>query len=475
MAQYVNAKYDNSNGASDGTANKPWLHVEDINTPAIGEEIILADDTDYYMSAGLNLGRNGTSVSPIIWRAESSTWTDITRKPRLHAGIRIDNNASYAWVLTANDEYYLTAVGGGNPGLTEIKTATINDYYRGSSVSGNNSATEQRATTVVSGNDQVIGSMTGDGTVWGWGDNDSLGYSTFYFKPAPGHVPNDYKIEASQIDYLINTNWRYHQFNDLIFNLGNIANVTGSGYEWVMNRSILANADFNCIASRANHAGVVQMTLNACLLSQSHRAVGHAHNSWLEVNNCVGHNNHLFMLVAATLDPTAPLRNNICWGGESGFIDNKSASHTIDEQNNFMYPRMNDGVNALGYVSPANWTTTNASSMPANVATSTGNQSSLRDVNFVRTDLHDWKKCDFRLAASPALAGGQPIAAGTTDIYGTEYHAVSPNAGIYAGDISSAKVFDSTLGNDGWETSQTPDNTKRSATLGAQGYEVPPL
>lgn len=437
MTQYINADYDGSNGSPNGTASRPWLHPDSVTSfSVLGENIIFADDTDYYMSSDLNLRANSVSGNPVVWRAESTTWTDLTKKPRLHAGIRLDNNASYAWVLTANDEYYLTASGGGDPSLTEIKSATIDGYYRGSSVHNNNSATEQRATTVVSGNDPVIGSMLGDGTVWGWGDNDSLGYSTFYFKPSAGKAPNDYEIAVSQINSILDTNWRYHQFDDLIFNLGNGAPVAGSGFEWVFNRCIIANAEDTCVASRGNDAsGTWQIRLNSCLLSQSHRAVAMSHNGIIQVNNCVGHNNHLFALIAAAGTNTAlmPMRNNICWGGESGFLDNKNASFTVDEQNNLMYPRMNDGTGALGYINPTNWSTTDRSSMPASFTTTAGDQSALRDVNFVKTDLHDWKKCDFRLAASPALAAGQPPASGLTDIYGTPFHAIAPNAGIWAG------------------------------------------
>ncbi len=91
-------------------------------------------------------------------------------------------NATYRWTLSGGgtNEYYCELAAGGDPGLTQPRSVTLDGKFN----------------LAASG---AVGSLAA-GT-WAWGDGDTLGYSTVYVRLADGSDP-DSKIALGQIDYV---------------------------------------------------------------------------------------------------------------------------------------------------------------------------------------------------------------------------------------------------------------------------------
>ncbi len=99
-------------------------------------------------------------------------------------------NAAYAWTAASSgsSEYYLRTVGGANASLTEP------DYFYV------NSPAASKGT---------VGSLAAG--EWGWGDNDSLGYSTAYVRLSGGGDP-----DAQAVDYVEATQPRQHLIGTVV-------------------------------------------------------------------------------------------------------------------------------------------------------------------------------------------------------------------------------------------------------------------
>lgn len=433
-----------NSGAGDGSLSDPFVGINDVATYATlaaGDVVSIAENSVFYLDDGseFNLDTNITSGVHCLYKCtvEGGDWL---KKPVIYAAKRYDNNASYNWVSSGiNNEWYLTSPTGTNPNVVEPKSGTIDGYYRGSSCNDNNSAKEQRATDIASGNDQVIESMSA--LCWGYGAGavTSLGYNTIWFKPEDGKTPNDYEILLSNNDRVLNSNRAGYDFQDLIFSHGNSENVRGRQNDTrIFIRCGLVNADFTCIDTGSTQSSMINK-FYSCLFSQSHRvsAMNHAIGG-VDIYNCVAHNIHITVLNSGSLTNTINFKNNIVIDGESGITDINSNT-TFNEANNIFYQRhnaANDASKILRYVTDSSdWPTSSATTIPKSLSTSTVlSQQALRNPSIVKSYIHDWKKCDFRLLEnSPAIGAGLAISDVPTDGYGELFSITNPNIGMYAG------------------------------------------
>lgn len=429
----------NFTGVSDGSQLSPYKHFLDIPSWAAGDEISLAENSEYFLTDinGIELRTNATSANPIIWKCTTEAGA-FASKPVIYQATRYSNNASYVWVDSGvNGEYYLEAAGGGDPSITEPMSGTVDGYYRGSSCNDNNSALEQRATDTISGNDPVIESMAD--LVWGWGSGatTSLAFDTVWFKPAAGKTPNDYDIILSSGNYVLRDNNQHHHFQDIVMSHGNLAVSAGrQSFLRTFDRCVLANADFACYQSGSSNASL-EATFNNCIFSQSHRAVGVTHDiGKTTLNNCVVHNLHIVMIDQSTSGSELELNNTIVIDGESGIVD-ITGNTTFTENNNVFYQRhnaSNDASKKLRYITEiVDYPNSAASTLPPLLDSDQFlTQAELVDPKFVATSLHDWKLCDFRLQfGSPAVNAGRPLAGITTDALGQAVHPLAPTLGLF--------------------------------------------
>lgn len=170
---FVSAAGNDDTG--DGTYAAPWKTLAKLNSHTLnpGDTVFLNKGDTW--REGLVPGQSGTSGNPItITSYGTGDAPIITRGTVLTA-------AAYKWTASGSgtNEFYLEAAAGGNPSLSEPTTIFLNGVNLG--------ATNQSSTGWCSAcplPNPALGSLT-DHT-WGWGDNDSLGYSTVYIRDDTG-------------------------------------------------------------------------------------------------------------------------------------------------------------------------------------------------------------------------------------------------------------------------------------------------
>lgn len=416
MAQTIYCRAGDT-GSNLGTEADPYNHIENRvsgDLDAGGGNIYYVAGT-HYLTTAINLFTNAASGNPNIiaqWPGEE--------RARVIAGIRVDNNSTYQWTASATSgEYYLELNGGGDPSLNEVKSATVSGYYRGSSAE-----TERQRGTA--------GSLSVD-LNWAWGDNDTLGFNTFYIKIPSGASADDYEIIISQINYCVDTNWGYQRFEGIWFSHGNISNIRARGIDWTTKNCIFSYADFN--GFEVGSSAKTYTLENSIFFWSGHRCVTLEVDSSITVNHAVDYSSHLFALIGASVTGAGSMtvKNVVSFNAEAGSIDKKSATAVLTETNNLWYPRMTAAGGAIGYLSTANWATTDISDIPSAAATTESSQSNLTDPLLTRVNDLDFTRCDFRPGPnSPLISAGTVVSGyGTTDIDGTTRDTYSPNIGVY--------------------------------------------
>ena len=153
-------------------------------------------------------GRHGTVAGGRI------TWE--LNRTEFSAGLKIVSS-KYLWQKSKSgvNEWYVTRADGSNPGLVKPESAVVSGYYMVASATD----TERVRGTV--GSLRFINQ-------YGYGDNDSLGFSTVYVRTS-GSAPTD--VLVNQVPFVVYAGWNYHTFKNGIWSFGNgsaNASVNGS-------------------------------------------------------------------------------------------------------------------------------------------------------------------------------------------------------------------------------------------------------
>jgi hypothetical protein len=129
------------------------------------------DDSDSTQARGLfakDFRLLGSSGQPLSWSSG----------PTLEKRFELSVSGKYQWTASGSgtDEFYLEADGGGDPGL-----------------SGKPAKFLEAGTEVTEGS--APGSLSAD--EWSYGDNDSLGFSTIYYRHTSGSDPDGSSPQAT--------------------------------------------------------------------------------------------------------------------------------------------------------------------------------------------------------------------------------------------------------------------------------------
>jgi hypothetical protein len=432
MAQTIYIDSTSAATGDNGTEANPYLDFESLvagDLDAGGLNVINIAG-DHFLTQNFNGLKQGSLGNNNVWQQ----WEG-RPQGRLMSAVRIDNNSVYRWTESqVLGEYYLELAGGGDPSVT-VESATVDGYYRGKSVAtnGGNTKLEQLAADAAIGNAPVIGSL--ESLEFGYGDGDSLGYDTFYFKP--NSTPDSYEIIISSGNGYVDIAFNHQTLLGLHILYGNQTALEIRSRATVEN-CVVGLSEF--IAIECSSASTI-LTLRNTLMTQSHRGVSVAAGSTVDAANCTVHNAHLGLRVSNS-EANVTWRNNLVIGGESGGIEQTVAFTTgsLTEDHNCWYPRLNDSTNKLGYIS-ANWLLTDATDIPPRedtqvvIASATDPsvvKRALPDPLIMKLNLHNWTKCDFHLQTTSALINaGTPIAGLTTDFEGVAYDASNPAIGFY--------------------------------------------
>jgi len=440
MAQTIYVDSTSEAVGNAGTEANPYLDFESVvagDLDAGGLNVINIAG-DHFLTKTFNGLKQGSLGNNNVWQQ----WAGKTQG-RLMSAIRISNNAAYQWTESSAQagEYYLELAAGGDPSIS-VENATVDGYYRGISVTSANKALEQLGTASASGDAPVIGSL--GSLEFAYGDGDTLGYSTFYIRPAAGQTPDAYDIIISEGLGYVDIAFNHHTLRGLHVLYGNQTALEIRARVTVEN-CVVGLSEF--IAIEASSAGSI-LTMRNTLMTQSHRGLSVQAAGTIDVANCVVHNAHLGMRISDG-GATVSWKNNLVIGGESGGIQQSVAFTTgsLDETNNCWYPRLNDGTNKLAYIT-GNWLLTDATDIPpredTQVVIASGSdpllvKRALPDPQVVAYDNHNWELCDFHmLNTSPCVDAGTPISGLTLDAEGVAYDVSTPTIGMFQTTVAEA-------------------------------------
>ncbi len=331
-----------------------------------------------------------------------------------HSDFNVNATAGYEWHQSTatgkTDWYYLTATGSANPALTQIRSAIVNGSWSAES------------TNLTHGGFTLFGRYNTDN--WGWGDYDSLGFSTLYVKTS-GNI-NTIGVWISQVNYCV-----YQATNkvSLIFNDGKFFGGNGSSGSVaqiyspaIFNRSLFENADGQCILVKDGSSG--SAVYSSIFKNCGHRGV-YADDTVASfiVNSNTFINVHLMLLIRENdVSRTVTFKNNSSSNLLAGAIQKDVATPTLTESNNQFYidPQTTHGGHALAFTTGTRyWTTTGTTDLPASTATT------------LSTSVDPVIDADGRpTAASPLIDSGTSVGL-TTDYTGTNKIYGVPDIGAY--------------------------------------------
>jgi hypothetical protein len=153
---YVNDATGDDEAA--GTYAAPWKTLAAVMAHTLnpGDTVWLNKGDTFRPSGGLVVGQSGTAGNPITFAAYGTG-----ARPIIARGTLL-TSATYKWTASGSgtNEYHLELAAGGNPSLSEPRTLVLD---------GTNCGVKGK-----------LGSLADH--KWGWGDNDTLGYNTVYFR-----------------------------------------------------------------------------------------------------------------------------------------------------------------------------------------------------------------------------------------------------------------------------------------------------
>ena len=176
------------------------ITVHNGETFAAGDVIMLADTGGIYRDK-LIIPSSGSSGSPILYQAYSGD------TPVIKGSDILNDGATYQWTASGSgtNEYYCEAYGGGDPSLTEGDLLFLDGALLAEG--------------------ETIGLLADH--EWIWGNNDTLGYNTFYFADATGDPDSlGVDVEGTQRGCVLVSNRNYVTIDGLQFWHGN-----GVGYD----------------------------------------------------------------------------------------------------------------------------------------------------------------------------------------------------------------------------------------------------
>lgn len=323
-----------------------------VTTESAGASINIASPTRGSSRAVLDPGGNGYVTRPRRWLFNGC---------ELDAGLPLDLAHGYRWKASAAKpgEWYVQRSDESNPSLVRVYSGTMDGIFV-------NDAADLDPKM------GTVGSLAGL-EVWGWGDNDGLGYSTLYVLSPTN--PEGKKVHVGQAITCIGTSWEFHSWEDGVFSYANkdattsgMAVKNGGASRWWVKR---------CIAKYCTFHGFQggELRAESCLTYfTGHRGYAQAGASPMELYNCVDYRSHLFLLIDSLSTATITVRNCISAENEAGIFDKKGAGSTLIEDHNIWYPRFGASGAALGYISTANWPTTHATDYPPSADTTISTQ-----------------------------------------------------------------------------------------------------
>lgn len=431
MAQTIYIDSTSTATGDNGSEANPYLNFESLvagDLDAGGNNVINIAG-DHYLTQTFNGLKQGSLNNNNVWQQ----WAG-KAQGRLLSAVNVNLDSTYAWQPSSQEGvFYLTLANGSNPSIT-VQTATVDGYYRGISVAGANKKLEQLGATAANGDAPVVGAL--EAGEFGYGDADSLGYSTFYFRPADGIATSHEVMISTAINY-VNIALNHQTFKGLHILYGNQDAFVCRARATIEN-CVIGLAEFATLVASSSSS---ILTVRNCLMTQSHRSVSVTAAATVDVANCVFHNSHLGLRNTSNA-ATITLKNTLVLGSESGGIEQTVAftSGSLTETNNCYYTRLNDSVNKLSYIS-GNWVITDATDIPpyfnTTVAIGVGDNSNkyqraLPDPKVSAYSTHNWEDCDFHLtSASPCVDAGTPISGLTLDFDGVAYDTSTPVIGFY--------------------------------------------
>ena len=398
-----------------GTTTMTVNSTNTLTTEAAGASINIASATRGSNLAVLDPGGNGSAARPRRWQFNGC---------EISAGLPLNAANGYIWTASPakSGEWYVTRLDGSNPSLVPVFSGTQNgEFVCDAADLGPDMGT--------------VGALSATAP-WGWGDGDSLGYSTLYVKADVN--PESLNIVACQLSSCIATSWEYHSWEDGVFSYANkITGMTsgmairnGGAQQWWGKRNVAKYCTFHGF-----EGGKFYLESNLTYFT-GHRGYAQAGAGSMDIFHCVDFGSHLFLLIGTGSTGVVTVRNCIAAYQEAGAIDKKAAGATLVEDHNIWWPRFGASGAALGYVNTANWTTTHASDYPPSAATTISTQANnlaagAVDPLFVNPQLTSVRADDFRLQpSSVARLSGQPVPT-ARDMRGRRFGPVHPSRGAY--------------------------------------------
>ena len=405
-----------------------------VTTEAAGAKVMITTISAGSRIAALDPGVNGTASRPLRFQFNGV---------EIDCGRTLNEANGYTWTASTGKagEWYVKRSDGSNPSLVQPFCGTMDGIFINDSAD-------------LDPDMGTVGSLSTTAPM-GWGDNDSLGYSTVYVKSDTN--PNDRTIRVGQIAAGVNTNWQYLSFEDGIFTMGTrdvgnnvargVAISNGSTTQWWIKRCLFKYQSSHAVENSAT--GITDVY--SCLSYFSgHRGYALTVDSTLRVYNCVDYGAHIFALIGSSVTGSGSLtiRNCISAYNEAGAIDKKSAAAVLTEDHNIWWPRFGASGAALGYVSTANWGTTAASDYPPSAATTISTQSANVaaggvDPLFMSPSLTSVSAADFKLRSSSVGKWSGQHVMFARDFAGQRFSLSNPSRGIYefgAGDTAGART-----------------------------------
>lgn len=360
-----------------------------INTVAANKITFIASNTVQDEAAGnkvvvtcLQNGSNLSALDPGTNGLANKACRWLFNGVEIDCGRTLNRSNGYIWTPSAAKpgEWFVRRSDLSNPSLLQPKCGTLDDVY----ISDSADLDLEMGT---------VGSLT-DRQVMGFGDIDSLGFSTVYLKSV--NSPEERSVRVGQVYAGIRTNWQFHSFEDGVFSYGNLGNANGVG---IANSSSSTWWVKRCVFKfQASHGvenigtGACQTLIESCLTYfAGHRGYYLNSDSVLSISNCLDYGSHLFLLFQSTLTVAAQATviNCISAYNEAGCIDKKAAAAVLVEHHNVWYPRFGAAGAGLSYVSAANWPTTHATDFPPSAATTISTQIANRAAGAVDPVFHN--------------------------------------------------------------------------------------
>lgn len=350
-AYYVN---DAATGAGNGlTPADAWTTVAAITVPSGTHTINFAEGSGPYFCDNWNGEQNNTTIE--------------LNGCVLSGGVDM-NGAAYRWNVSTlgSDIYYLTLSGGGDPSLAQVDCATIDGLFQ--EESSEDKPNHQLYNGVPTSNDYDLVDIADQRL--GWGDADTLGYSTLYVRDV-NSSPGTMAIIAAQVTEVFDSNLRDLLIHNGIMEYANVRHVNSrqsATFTQTYRRIIFKFAGEHAVEFTGQGPGRLEFCLS---WFAGHRFLQDNDIGNNHVLNCGNYSSHLFVIYGAGATAgTKIIKNCLDWGSFAGIFDAGNFGYTLIEDHNYWWPLLDQGT-AMNYPDNTDvvWTATASTDVPANVGT----------------------------------------------------------------------------------------------------------